>query len=529
MKKFTDIIKQFVKKITGLSRRMKYLFAFIFIIAIAVGIKFAGDNNLPTVETNEKNRTVTLSTVATLSEGTTALPILGTVTSSSEATIRAESSGKIVRVEKRLGDFVSAGDTIAYFENSAERAAVLQAEGAYTAAKIGGQISSINKGGAGNSLSEAKAQALNTISAAYSAMDNAVRTKTDAVWRDPQQTDPTFLATVPDSEMINKLTGNRISIENLLRARQTKNAKLTNSSDLVAELSLVESEEKILRDYLDTLSSLLSRAIPGASANQGAIDGYRSNVALARSEINGSLSSVTGARNALNAALSQSQVAEQNSGSAESNAGSIADSQIQSALGLLRGAQSRLEKTIIRSPISGTLNSLSINTGDFVSPFSPVAVVSNNGALEVLAYVTEDDARELTVGSRVGIGETAAGVITRIAPAIDPLTKKIEVKIGITAGEKTLINGQSVNVKATRQARTVNGNGMIKIPLSALKLTPSGPIVFTVSASSTLVGHSVKEGALLGDRIVINRGLTPEMKIVIDARGLQEGMSVAVQ
>ena len=57
---------------------------------------------------------------------------------------------------------------------------------------------------------------------------------------------------------------------------------------------------------------------------------------------------------------------------------------------------------------------------------------------------------------------------------------------------------------------------------------PSGSVVFTVSTSSTLVAHSVVQGTLLGDQIVISEGLTPDMRIVTDARGLKEGVEVTV-
>ena len=87
---------------------------------------------------------------------------------------------------------------------------------------------------------------------------------------------------------------------------------------------------------------------------------------------------------------------------------------------------------------------MSIKTGDFISPFTEIAVVSNNGALEVLAYATEDDAASLSVGNSVSLEKNVTGVITRIAPALDPRTKKIEVRIGITSGTGALINGQSV-------------------------------------------------------------------------------------
>ena len=79
-------------------------------------------------------RAVTLSSVGDLSNKTSLIPLLGTVTSRNEATVRAESGGQLRVVYKHLGDYVVAGQIIAEFENSAERAAVTTAEGGYESA-----------------------------------------------------------------------------------------------------------------------------------------------------------------------------------------------------------------------------------------------------------------------------------------------------------------------------------------------------------------------------------------------------------
>jgi hypothetical protein len=74
----------------------------------------------------------------------------------------------------------------------------------------------------------------------------------------------------------------------------------------------------------------------------------------------------------------------------------------------------------------------------------------------------------------------------------------------------------------------VKKSGPIIIPIAALKLTPQGGNVFTISTSSTLVAIPVKEGAILGEEIQILEGLTGSEVIVTDARGLKEGQIVEV-
>jgi multidrug resistance efflux pump len=446
-----------------------------------------------------------------------------------EATIRSESSGKLTRVYKKLGDYVTAGQIIAEFENSGERAAVLSAEGSYDSAKASRDIARINTGTTNSSLSESKTNALNTISSAYVTMDDIIRVKTDMFYGNPRNAETKFLLSVPDVNLVYSLETQRKAIERMLVARDAKNRSLTIGNDLIGELNIIQSEVQMVKTYLDDLAAAYSKAIPDATYSQGTIDNGKTIAGIARSTISGTVSSVTTSRAALNASIAAQEVAGKTSGDASGNT-ATADAMVKQALGAYNAALSRLEKTVVRSPISGTLNSLSIGTGDFISAFTEVAVVSNNGALEVLAHVTEDDAKRVQVGNEVSIDNSIKGIITRVASAIDPRTKKIEVRIGITDKASELVNGQSVRVNITKGKQAVTStSGPIKIPLSALKLTPAGAFVFTMSATSSLIALPVKEGAILGEEIQILSGLSGTESIVTDARGLKAGMAVTIK
>lgn len=523
--------------LSNMSLTKKIVYLVVIVAVILVGNRLRSSSTDSSVEdVVPADRGVTLSSVGDLSLNTSPLPLLGTVTSRSEANIKAESSGKLAVVYKKLGDYVSAGEVIAEFDNSGERAGVLSAQGAYDAAKAGqgtaalsGNTAAISAGSANLSLDSAKTSAVNAINSAYVSLDDAVRVKSDIAFRNPQTRDPQFIVNTSDSKLSIAIPPERATIEDLLKSREAKNRTLTQSSDLIAELNAVEVEAQTVKGYLDDLSLAYSRAIPDASVSQVTIDGFKASNGLARAGVSGALSAIGGARSTLNAAIAGSQVAANNLTQTSQGSTAVADASVKSALGALNAAQSRLDKTIIRSPISGTINSLAVETGDFIAPYSDIAVVSNNGALEVIAYATEEDAKVLKVGSKVTMNDSTAGVITRIASALDPKTKKIEVRIGITGDQSALINGQTVRIAAARSVAIPGKKAaVLQIPLSALKITPTGAVVFTVSTSSTLVAHSVKEGTLLGDQIIITEGLTPDMMIVTDARGWKDGSAVTV-
>ena len=201
----------------------------LFVFAIIVKIIFGGSIKADSeVAVKREVKVASLSSFAN-KEGD--FPLIGTVTSVSEATIRSEGSGKLVRVYKKLGDNVGAGAVLAEFDNSSERAALLQAEGAYDQAKASRDIVMLNSGQTGNSFVDTKTQALNTISSTYITMDDAIHGKTDSAYSDAKFQQVKLIISVPDANLAGTLESKRRSIEAMLAARETKNKTLTTESD----------------------------------------------------------------------------------------------------------------------------------------------------------------------------------------------------------------------------------------------------------------------------------------------------------
>jgi RND family efflux transporter MFP subunit len=201
---------------------------------------------------------------------------------------------------------------------------------------------------------------------------------------------------------------------------------------------------------------------------------------------------------------------------------------VKTALGSLRGAQANLEKTLIRAPIAGQVNFLPIRVGDYVAPLTHAATVAQNGALEIVTYVSEENRALLAAGTNVTVEGTYRGVVTTIAPALDPVTKQIEVHVALTNGSG-LVNGQSVRIALPNSAvAAATSTGPRLLPLTALKLTPSARVVFSVGADGTLVAHPVEIGDVHGDRIEVTSDIPGDLRIVTDARGLSEGQKVNV-
>jgi multidrug efflux pump subunit AcrA (membrane-fusion protein) len=125
------------------------------------------------------------------------------------------------------------------------------------------------------------------------------------------------------------------------------------------------------------------------------------------------------------------------------------------------------------------------------------------------------------------IGGNVQGSVVRVAGAVDPITKKAEVRISVPASAP-LVAGQSATLAIERAQRTTE-SGTISIPLSAVKITPDGTVVFSLGEGNALVARPVELGSLRGAFVEIVSGITLDDSIVTDARGLKEGQVVIVK
>jgi multidrug efflux pump subunit AcrA (membrane-fusion protein) len=502
--------------ITGLfsdwKLRSRRTYVTLAILLVGGGLFFSvSGREEPQAEENHM-RQVKVARVSDIMNGGSMLSLVADIRSVSEAKISTESGGRVSRVNASLGNFVSAGQVLAEVENSSQRAALLQAEGALDAAKAA--VPNVE-----SSLDAAQSGAVTTLLAAYATFDNAVRDDIDVMFVDPEKSTPTFRVLSSQSQLKTQLENTRPSLSVVIARERAQSASLSAQSDLATELGKTEAELRTLRSYLDMLIQVLNAAIEGNGVSESDIAAYLSNATAARTAVTASLSALSSAKSSL-------ATASNNLGSS-GNGPSAAGAALKQAQGAYNSALASLEKTIIRTPISGTLNNFTVKLGDYLSPTQQVAIVSNNGALEGVVYVTEEDRARVGVGAQVTFESGVVGTITRIAPALDPVTRRIEVRIGLPANATSLSNGQSVRVQLGTRTTPKPVTGPLSIPITALKIEANRTIVFVVE-SGILAAKEIHIGKLSGSAVQVTDGLTPEMTIVVDARGLKEGDEVEV-
>ena len=401
----------------------------IFVTLLVIGL------NKGETQTEEvvANPLVSVTTALQYS-GTQDFSTIGTVRAFTEAAVTAETAGRVVSVNAQLGQQVPAGFVIATLENASEQAAVLQAEGVYEAALAAAAQSNVGLDEAQTALTSAQNGAVSSVSSAYNTVNGIVRNSIDSFFANPD-------ARVPGLKIDGKgqtlaINDERVAFQTILKEWQSRSNTISVTSDLDAELTYAKTQTERTIALVDTFIDLFNADNADNSYTAAELQTFSTNFTTLRSTLLGTKSALDSAQAALNAArdsVRRSEIA------ASGSTASASDAQVKQALGALRAAQANLAKTILRTPISGTVNSLSVRAGDFVSNQTVVARVANNNALEILAYVGEKERDAFAVGETVTIDGTMEGVITAIAPAVDANTGKTEIRIGTEATGRGLI------------------------------------------------------------------------------------------
>ena len=525
--------------------RRKKLALIAVIVVILFGVVFILGNSNGGVENNQTRiRQVSVASVAYLSSGAESLTVLGEVRSAQEADIRSVVQGRVTSLRKEVGDRVSAGEIIAEIENDAQLASLIQAEGAFEAAEanlnkaLGGTreeqlaILETKVKNSEDSLSGTKVATVNTLKDSFGKVDEIVRSKIDLFIDNPESIRP-HIKFIPNSSQTSiDLEFGRIVIRELLMDWEQEVAILTNESDLDGALTSSAKNIESLRTYVNLAAGAVQSLTPNSSLSQATIDTWRSAVNSSRTTLATLAASVSTQQDSLNSTRASYDIAQQElkQGVAGDRSEDVAavEASLKQARGSLLSARAAYNNTIIRSPISGTINTLSISQGDFISALSRVATVANNNALEVRAFITGDDLVNVSVGDRAIVDGTFEGVVTNIGAGLDPDTKKIELRIGLTDTNAPLVHGDSVSVVLERGNVQSQNEEALSVPISALRIGADSTVVFSIKEDGTIMSHEVETGAIIGNRITITDGVTPELVIVVDARGLREGDTVSI-
>lgn len=312
---------------------------------------------------------VALAAVSTFAEnGSGSLSNAG-----SETVVRAETSGKIVKVVS-VGSRIGSGTVIAQFDNAAQRAALLQAEGSLEIARASLQKTETGLRSEKLTILEtayesAKNNTVTTLLSAYATVDSAVRDTADQMFSNAESASPSLVFNSTNQQRRIDAGNQRAQLGPVLAREDSASLTISKNSNLIVELDTAESEVRQTREFLDTVIGALNEAVPTGNVTEATISAYKLSATNARTALTGSLTTIANARASLKTA---EQNLDEGVTGAEGTDIAAADAGVKQAQGAYNAALASYEKTIVRSTVSGTIVSCSASVGDVISLGSDV-------------------------------------------------------------------------------------------------------------------------------------------------------------
>ena len=196
-----------------------------------------------------------------------------------------------------------------------------------------------------------------------------------------------------------------------------------------------------------------------------------------------------------------------------------ASSQVAAARANLATAQANLNRSVITSPLTGTIGISQVKLGALVSPGSTLLnTVSTNNPMAVDISVNQRDVQrfiELQKNPGQSVSDSTFSIeqngntynlngnIVAIDRSVDPGTGTITVRISFPNPNGMLISGMTCNVNVRNKAP----EPQLIIPHKAVLEQLGKYSVYVVGDSSKVEARLVELGSRVDDRIVIREGL----------------------
>jgi HlyD family secretion protein len=442
------------------------------------------------------------------------------VLAENSAVLSFQEGGQIAHVYVSEGSQVSAGEALADLDASQLTAAAQQANAALAAAQA--QLAQLQSGTRPQQLQIDESavasadQALGiAVNNAYSASDDAVRNQLDNLFMNTQTNNPTFVVPDSNSQLITDITSQRLQVGASLNQWYVLLSTTTANFDPATLAGTASANLQQIESYIDQISLAVNQATPGGQLTAATISAYKGNIATARAEIEASISTIAGDQSALIAAQNVLTLAQAGSTPQQIQAQQAAVAQAQAAA---ESAQVALNQASLVAPFSGTVQDLTAQVGQVVSPGVPMMSLINNSGLKIEAYVSETDVANIESGDAAtvtldafGTGTTFPATVTTIDAAQTQVNGSAaylvtlyftnpngQIKDGMT-GNVHIVEAEHDNVIQVPSNLVINAAG------SYFVLLQKGGIAVKQPVEIGLIGDSgmteIVSGLSVGDKI----------------------------
>lgn len=440
-------------------------------------------------------------------------------------------SGTVTQVNYSVGDTVKEGDVLFKIDDEAAQLQMDNAKATYSQAQAGVNVAT---GGSRHLQNYQTEQGI-----------DALEDNLDKV-RDGIKDMESQISELGDKEtqLSQAVTGAKANADAKNQALAQEQVKLDN---LKAEL------EKLQNPGNDESGNPISPDATAISAKQAEIQTQETVVANAKleltqaqgalSEAQSGLSQVQSGKSQLESALestkSQKETLKDNLKTTEKTyeitknevypqTDATYSAQLAQANVGLESARYQLDMYTVKAPISGQIESISVEKDSMASAGSPAYVISNKDSMTVTFNVAEKAKNELQVGDAIEVernGETFAGTITEVGTMAGPQTRLFQVKASVIGSGDKLPSGVSVKVHATTQRE----ESSLVIPYDAIYFSAGSAYVYCVE-DGKLVKTPITVGLMNDNEAVVADGLNGESQVVTTwSSKLRDGAEVVVK
>lgn len=454
---------------------------------------------------------------------------IGTVMPQEQVYVIPKTSGTVTETFFEVGDQVQAGDVLFKIDDEAAQLQMANARAAYESAQAGvtaqnggardlqnyqteeqirqlreslydtdDQIAELedNLGDlrdAGGKLSSAKEQAqagvdqLNEALVAQNAALQNMQKELESLTAGSDSKNPGEV--VPDTENgEGSGTADSKEIEELKSAIENQK----NAID-ATKLKITEAQSGIdqIQAQLDSIDASKTQIKSGIDQAENGQDTIRDNLSMAEQAY----------------AITQNEIYPQSD--------AVSAAQLQQASVGIDSAQMQLDFCTVTSPISGIVESVSVEKNGMASAGNPAYIISNRESMTVTFFVAEKAKNVLNIGDPITIERNEHiydGAITEIGTMANAQTKLFQVKASIAGagvGENALPNGVSVKVYAT----TEKEDSKLMIPYDSIYFSAGDAYVYCVE-NGQIVRKEVTVGLMSDEEAVIENGLTEDSQVV---------------
>jgi multidrug resistance efflux pump len=168
----------------------------------------------------------------------------------------------------------------------------------------------------------------------------------------------------------------------------------------------------------------------------------------------------------------------------------------------LRSVIDQRSNAFLRAPISGRISKVNIEEGEVANPNSTLLNIVNTSRLEAEAHLSPDQLKTISLNEEVQLENGGIARITRISPAVDNNTGKIEVELVVEADTADYTPGEYIELTIETTESTQEDSGYL-LPFSAVNIQPEQNFIYYINQAGKVAKQQVKLDRVIGERVLI--------------------------